>query len=217
MSRKEHAAENLRPALIEAAARLIATEGASGLTLRRVADAVGTSTMAIYTHFGGMPELRRAVRREGFARLAARAAQMEESDDPVADLATLGIEYNENALSNPHLYRVMFMEQPLDETDANAGTETFEVLVAGVQRCIDSGRFAPADAAQLATQFWALGHGVVSLQLANLLSAEEALDCSSRALLNLFSAWGDDRDAARRSLASAGRRASLGLAAAADL
>ena len=75
MSRKEHAAENLRPALIEAAARLIATEGASGLTLRRVADAVGTSTMAIYTHFGGMPELRRAVRREGFARLAARAAR----------------------------------------------------------------------------------------------------------------------------------------------
>jgi AcrR family transcriptional regulator len=217
MSRNEHAARALRPALIEAAARLIATEGASGLTLRRVADAVGTSTMAIYTHFGGMPELRRAVRREGFARLAARAAQMEESDDPVADLATLGIEYNENALSNPHLYRVMFMEQPLDETDANAGTETFEVLVAGVQRCIDSGRFAPADAAQLATQFWALGHGVISLQLANLLSAEEALDCSSRALLNLFSAWGDDRDAARRSLASAGGRAGLGLAAAADL
>jgi hypothetical protein len=91
------------------------------------------------------------------------------------------------------------------------------VLVAGVQRCIDSGRFAPADAAQLATQFWALGHGVISLQLANLLSAEEALDCSSRALLNLFRAWGDDRDAARRSLASAGRRAGLGLAAAADL
>ena len=212
MSRKEHAAENPRPALIEAAARLIATEGASGLTLRRVADAVGTSTMAIYTHFGGMPELRRAVRREGFARLAARAAQMEESDDPVADLATLGIEYNENALSNPHLYRVMFMEQPLDETDADAGTETSAILVAGLQRCIDAGRFVQDDAARLATQFWALGHGVISLQLANLLSAEEALDCSSRALLNLFSAWGDDREAALRSLESAGRRAGLGLA-----
>jgi len=212
MSRKEHAAENLRPALIEAAARLIATEGASGLTLRRVADAVGTSTMAIYTHFGGMPELRRAVRREGFARLAARAAQMEASDDPVADLATLGIEYNENALSNPHLYRVMFMEQPLDETDADAGTETSAILVAGVQRCIDAGRFVQDDAARLATQFWALGHGVSSLQLANLLSAGEALECATRALLNLFSAWGDDRDAARRSLQSAGRRAGLGLA-----
>src|SRR2546429_6906673 len=108
LARDQSKSSDLRSALIEAAAQLIATEGASGLTLRRVADAVGTSTMAIYTHFGGMPELRRAVRREGFARLAARAAQMDESDDPVADLATLGIEYNENAVNNPHLYRVMF-------------------------------------------------------------------------------------------------------------
>jgi AcrR family transcriptional regulator len=215
VSRHENANNALRPALIEAAARLIATEGAAGLTLRRVADEVGTSTMAIYTHFGGMPELRRAVRREGFARLAARAAQIGESDDPVADLAALGIEYNENAVSNPNLYRVMFMEQPLDDADAGARTETFNVLVAGVRRCIDSGRFAPAVAAELATQFWAFGHGVVSLQLASLLSAEEALNCSASALLNLFSAWGDDREAALVSLTRAGRPAGLGLDSAA--
>src|SRR5947207_6204891 len=110
MSRKEHAAENLRPALIEAAARLIATEGADGLTLRRVAQEVGTSTMAIYTHFGGMPELRRAVRQEGFARLTARAEQLGESEDPVADLAGLGLAYYQLAMSNTHLYRVMYME-----------------------------------------------------------------------------------------------------------
>jgi AcrR family transcriptional regulator len=201
---------SLRPALIEAAARLIATEGADGLTLRRVADEVGTSTMAIYTHFGGMPELRRAVRQEGFARLAARAAQKGEGDDPVADLARLGLAYHEQAMSDPHLYRVMYMEQPLDAADAAAGSGTFNILTAGVQRCIDSGRFDPANAVELATQFWAFGHGVVALELANLLSAEEALNCSASALLNLFSAWGDDRDAARQSLTRAGRRAGLG-------
>src|SRR5438552_11475246 len=133
MSRNEHAASALRPALIEAAARLIATEGASGLTLRRVAEEVGTSTMAVYTHFGGMPELRRAVRREGFARLAARAAELGVSEDPVADLAGLGLGYYEHAMGEPDLYRVMYMEQPLDEADASAGPETFNVLVDGVQ------------------------------------------------------------------------------------
>src|SRR3954452_4400703 len=165
MARDESKSSDLRSALIEAAAQLIATEGAAGLTLRGVADAVGTSTMAIYTHFGGMPELRRAVRREGFARLAEHLAAVRETEDAVADLALLGRAYYDNALSNPHLYRVMFMEQPLDEADAAARTETFEVLVAAMQRCIEDGRFAPADAADLATQFWALGHGVVSLQL----------------------------------------------------
>ena len=156
---------SLRPALIEAAARLIATEGAAGLTLRRVADEVGTSTMAIYTYFGGMRELRRAVRQEGFAQLAARAAQRGESDDPVADLARLGLDYYEHAMSDPHMYRVMYMEQPLDAADAAAGSETFNLLTAGVQRCIDAGRFDQADAAELATQFWAFSQRVAeSLQ-----------------------------------------------------
>jgi AcrR family transcriptional regulator len=212
MSRNSTANRTIRLALIEAAARLIATEGAAALTLRRVADEVGTSTMAIYTHFGGMPELRRAVRREGFEMLAARAAQMGESDDPAADLAGLGLEYYEHAMSNPHLYRVMYMEQPLDEADAAAGSQTFNILVASAQRCIASGRFSMADARDLATQFWAVGHGAIALQMAQLLSAEEALRCSAGAVLNLFIAWGDDPDTARRSLMRASRRAGLGSA-----
>jgi len=57
----------VRTALLENAARLIATEGTTGLTLRRLAEETGTSTMAVYTHFGGMQSLRDEVRREGFA------------------------------------------------------------------------------------------------------------------------------------------------------
>src|SRR5256885_199545 len=93
MNRSSNANNGIHAALIEAAARLIANEGAAGLTLRRVADEVGTSTMAIYTHFGGMPELRRAVRLEGVARLADHLARVRESGDPVADLAVLGLAY----------------------------------------------------------------------------------------------------------------------------
>src|SRR3954453_17208513 len=165
-----------RAALIAAAARLIATEGPSALTLRRVAGEVGTSTMAVYTHFGGMPELRRAVRREGFARLASRLAEVEQTDDPVADLVMLGRAYYDNAVENAHLYRTMFMEQPLDADGAALGWGApFESLAAGVERCIAAGRFAPADPAALATELWALEHGVVSFQLAGTLSPQRAL------------------------------------------
>lgn len=167
--------------------------------------------MAIYTQFGGMAELRRAVRQEGYARLAAHLAQVDQTDDAVADLALLGGAYYENAMSNPHLYRVMFMEQPLDAADAAIGREAFDSLIAGVQRCITADRFAPADPADLATQFWALGHGVITLQLAHLLSAEQALTCLRDAVLNLFTSYGDDPKTATRSLAHARRRADLGL------
>jgi AcrR family transcriptional regulator len=199
----------IRSALIEAAARLIAVEGGSALTLRRVAEEVGTSTMAIYTYFGGMSELRRAVRREGYARLAAQVASVEESDDPVADLAMLGRVYYENAIGNPPLYRAMFMEQPLDQTDAATGSETRDSLVAAIQRCIDAGRFAPAEAEDLAREFWALGHGGVTLQLAQLMSPEQAQRCLAGAMLKLFRAYGDDADAVTNSLARAASREHL--------
>ena len=206
MNRSVETGNAMRTALIEAAARLIATEGAAGLTLRRVADQVGTSTMAIYTHFGGMPELRRAVRREGFARLAERIAPIGEGDDPVADVAMLGLEYYDHAISDPHLYRVMFMEQPLDEDDAQTGWDTFGTLQAAMRRCIEAGRFAPADAEDLAREIWALTHGVVTLQLAQLLSGEEALRCLAGAVAKLFRSYGDDPDATADSFARAARR-----------
>ena len=193
----------LRAALIEAAARLIATEGPTALTLRRVADEVGTSTMAIYTHFGGMPELRRAVRREGYANLAGAGAGVEETDDPVYDVARLGRVYNELAVREPHLYRVMFIEQPLDEADAEIGSDTRETLTRAMARCIEAGRFAPADPADLARQFWAFGHGVMALLSVGLLSPEDAFRCAVDGGLSLFIGWGDDSDAARASLTRA--------------
>ena len=102
----------VRTALLEGAARLIATEGSAGLTLRRLADDVGTSTMAVYTHFGGMQNLRQEVRREGFARLRAHLEAVHPTGDPVADLGRLGWAYHDNALENPNLYRAMFMDHP---------------------------------------------------------------------------------------------------------
>src|SRR5438270_2667304 len=193
-------ASDLAAALLEAAAHVIATDGPQRLTVRRVADEVGTSTMAVYTHFGGMPGLRQAVRREGFARLSARLAAVPKTDDPIADLALLGLAYYENATTNPDLYRVVFMEEPLSDADAVIGSEAFQFLVDGVQRCITSDMFDDADPVDLATQLWALGHGGVTLQLARLLSPEQAAGCLLGALLHLFTSYGAGPDVARRSI-----------------
>ena len=193
----------LRAALLEAAAHLIAADGPERLTLRRIADEVGTSTMAIYTHFGGMPGLRRAVRREGLTRLSARLADLSESGDPVADLALLCLAYYDYATANPQLYRVVFMEEPLDDDDAVIGSEPFQVLVAGVRRCIASGTFQQADPTEIATQIWVLGHGGVTLQLARLLTPEQATTCLTGALLQLFNAYGAGPETARRSIENA--------------
>src|SRR5690348_109949 len=97
--------------------------------------------MPVYTNFGGMPGLRRAVRLEWFARLGAELSGVDASDDPVADLALLGRVYYTSALRSPHLYRVTFLETELDHADATVGAEAFASLVETVQRCIAMRRF----------------------------------------------------------------------------
>jgi AcrR family transcriptional regulator len=196
----------VRMALLETAARILATEGPGKLTLRRLANEVGTSTMAVYTHFGGMTELRRAIRREGFARLGARQAAVATTGDPVADVWALGMAYHANAIENPNLYQAMFMDGPVDATDAGVGLGTFDQLVTAVQRCIDAGRFEPADPVGLATQLWAIVHGLVTLELAGLLPSARALPCLAAGARNLMTAFGDDPRAVGASIARAADR-----------
>ena len=179
----------VRMALVETAAELIAAEGPASLSLRKLAKAVGTSTMAVYTHFGGMDELRREVRREGFNRLREHLSAVPRTDDPMADIGQLGAAYYVNAVTNPNLYRAMFMEGPVSEDDAPVGVDTFMQLVEAVQRCIDAGRFAPGDAFAMGQQLWSLSHGVVALQLAHLMEPQVAQDTLRDAANNLMQGW----------------------------
>ena len=107
----------VRPALLEAAAAVLATDGLGALSVRRLAAEVGASTQAVYTHFDGKDDLVVAVVREAFARLAAELDGVGQTDDPLADLAAMGDAYRRNALANRHLYRVMFGLNPLALSD----------------------------------------------------------------------------------------------------
>lgn len=189
----------IRAALIDAAARLLATGGTDALTTRALASAVGTSTMAVYTYFAGMAELRHEVRKEGFARLAGYLEAVGTTEDPVADVAALGGAYISNALANPHLYRFMFVEPPIDD-DPHVGMGTFERIVDAVGAAVASGRFAKADPVQLATQLWVMVHGLVTLHLAGLLTLDEVLRTSGDMAINLFAAFGDERPRAVASM-----------------
>jgi AcrR family transcriptional regulator len=143
----------VRLALVERAAGMLARR--EPVTLRALVDGTGASTMAVYTHFGGMPGLWRAVRQEGFTRLAHRLDLVPRTRDPVRDLGALGAAYVANALDNPHLYRVMF-EAAVELEDAAAADTGFRALVVTAEEARRVGRFAgTCDCDQLATQLWA--------------------------------------------------------------
>jgi AcrR family transcriptional regulator len=194
----------IRTALIEAAARLLTEDGPDALTTRRLAAEVGTSTMAVYTYFDGMDALCLEVRREGFARLAGFLEAIETTDDTVADVGALGGAYLLNAIVNRHLYSQMFGAPP-DEHDPDVGHDTLERLVDAVARAVSADRFK-GDPWDLATQCWAMAHGIVTLHLAGLLTLPEAIQTFAAMGRNLFVGFGDEPAATERSIVTAHER-----------
>jgi AcrR family transcriptional regulator len=170
------------------------------VTLRALVEGTGASTMAVYTHFEGMPGLWRAVRQEGFTRLAGRLGSVEATADPVRDLMALGGAYVSSALADPDLYRTMF-DAVADLEDRQVADATFGVLVAGADRARREGRFAGStDPAAVALRLWAFGHGLTMLVLTGVLPSR-ALDEHVPAMATaLFVASGDEPTRCRASV-----------------
>jgi AcrR family transcriptional regulator len=196
----------VRARLLEGAARLLAEEGPSALTLRRVATEADTSTMAVYTHFGSMPALAEAVVDEGFARLAALLAEVPRTDDAIADLAGLGRAYLVNARQNPHLYAVMFgtaslgKYRPQTADERERGRYTLDEVVETAARAVAQGRLRPAEPRAIATQLWAAVHGYVMLDVGGYFGEEGVGQVLVPMIVHLLTGLGADREAALASI-----------------
>jgi AcrR family transcriptional regulator len=172
---------DLTTRLVDEAARLLIEHGPAGLSLRKLAAAVGVSTMPVYTLFGDKQGLLVAMHREGFRRLGAALSAAPRTDDPLADVIALGLAYREAALASPPLYGLMFGRMAPDFTPSAEGRAAEEAayrpLVEGVSRCLAAGVFAGADAERIALHLWTIAHGMVNLelngQLPDLAPAEE--------------------------------------------
>ena len=218
---------NVRAALLRAAVEILDKDGPDALQTRKIAGAAGTSTMAVYTHFGGMQALIAAVAEEGQRQLDT-AQTMPLTDDPVADLVATGIAYRRYGIERPHMYRLMFgstsahginapahnlLRLSLSEIDEHYAS--FAHVVRAVHRSMLAGRITAGSAdddasvVAIAAQFWSLIHGFVMLELAGYLGGEgDAVGpVLAEMTTNLLVALGDSRESAERSQLSAVQRA----------
>ena len=165
--------------LVRATIGLLAEQGPSAIKARTVAEASGLSTMAVYTHFGRIPELLRAVVDQGFKELDRAIAQVPVTDDPVADLSAMALACRQFARRNPHLYDLMFglstrraTYRPLPDSDLRfsgrspAFHRAYLRLHAACQRLVSSGRARRQEPEVVAAQLWSFVHGYITLELA---------------------------------------------------
>jgi AcrR family transcriptional regulator len=160
--------DETREALLAAAHDLLATEGPSALTVRRIAAAAGVSTMNVYSRFGGKDGVLDELFIHGFQRMSDAMADSPTSDDPIEDLMECGRAYRAFARTNPTYYSLMFDRVAPDFTPSDRAVETALAglgrVVARVERAMDAGLIRQGDPFQVASALWACDHGLASLE-----------------------------------------------------
>ncbi|MFI7124384.1 TetR/AcrR family transcriptional regulator [Nonomuraea sp. NPDC050153] len=168
----------VRAAILDVATHLLVAEGPAALTVRRISGEVGCSTKVIYTLFGGKDGLSRALWLEGFARFERWLLEVTGPADPLAALRAGLAAYRAYALAEPDYYRVMFQGampgfKP-DQESVLAARRTFDLLLRGVEKCLEAGALRGGAAREIADVLWMAMHGAVSLEISGYFDPDEA-------------------------------------------
>lgn len=160
--------------IAEAARALLDAEGPDGLTMRRVADALGIKAPSLYKHVPDKTALEALVVAEGFLEYAeALESAIADADDPLSALATA---YRDYAVAHPHLYRLMNY-RPLRRDLLPEGLEDRAAL----PLLAVLGHDAPK-----ARALWAFAHGMVSLEIDGRFPPDADLSATWKAGLATF-------------------------------
>lgn len=157
--------EDLRDQFIQAALRVVAEHGPAGLTVRRVAETAGSSTMGVYSRFGSRDGMLQALYDRAFAMLRDAFHSAPATGEAFADVREMALAYRLFALQSPTRYAFMFERavpdfDPGPDLRTQALESTFGMLAAAIAPA------APPEAAERnAYLLWAAMHGMVSIEL----------------------------------------------------
>ncbi len=161
--------DQTRRAILDQASQLLAASGPEALTMRKLSQCIGASTIVLYTHFRDKQAILDELYVEGFERLRSDLAQVAPGDDPLKHVMDLGRAYRRSAVDNPTYYQIMFTRcVPGFDPSAHSrelSKQAFAILARAVQRCMDAGVAPVGDAAQVAHTLWGTLHGLISLEL----------------------------------------------------
>lgn len=158
-----------RKRAIAAAIKLFAARGYEAVTLRAIADELGTSAMAPYRYFANKAEIFALVRAEAARALNDRyAAELHGAGSVFERLVRTRDAYVRFALEHPDRYRIIF--EVRSESD-----DAYPELLAEQQRsvglfqeigelAVEAGLFT-GDPISSAHLMWAQVHGLISLHL----------------------------------------------------
>lgn len=162
--------------------------------MRRVADAVGTTTRAVYTVFGSKDGLLVALGGHAFELLGAAVEELPVTDDPVVDLVEAGaVAFRDFVIGHPALFRVGVQRIAVPDDVAAGFSAPASAALRGLQERLD--RLASREGlggrslADATWEFHALCEGLGALELRLPMPQTRAPKLWRDALGSLVTGW----------------------------
>ena len=165
--------------ILRATHKLLERGGADAVSMRRVAEAVGITPMAIYRHFPSREALLKKLSDDSFDTAAKEWEAHATHPDIRERLLALLTPYLDYALEHPHLFDHAFSARRDDarrfpEDFHSRRSPTLNVVADTVAEGMRLGVLKQDDPWDVAMSLWAHAHGLVALYRAGRFSYDEA-------------------------------------------
>ena len=166
--------ENMKSRILKAARELIQETGYESLTIRKVANRIEYSPMALYNHFPDKDSILKALADEGFGRYL-KTFPKRSTLPPIEELRRYLLSYIQFAMKQPEQYRLVFMtprnrayvkaaegDQTVEQIPNGNGRAAFTRLVEQVKLCGEANE-SFRNSFAVALSLWTGIHGAASL------------------------------------------------------
>jgi AcrR family transcriptional regulator len=175
--------------ILRATWRVFERHGEAGVSVRRIAEVVELSPMAMYRHYRSRDALLAALTAEALAGWEARVRAVT-GRTAIAWLTRVVEAYLRFALDEPRRYEAAFELRSREvhrfPTDYTSGQlPAVRVILANVDRGLAAGELRGADAVTIALALWGEAHGLIRLYRDGRFDSPRAFEQSYRRCLRL--------------------------------
>jgi len=181
-----------------AARELFDQDGADGISMRRIADRVGITPMAIYRHYPDKDALLNALMLDGFAAWEARVRALD-TDQPLRWLEQMGEAFLDFALNEPRRYEAAFLlkasaARKYPHDFAQGRSPVISKAMARIEEARARGQIGDTPTLDIAISFAALVQGLVDMYRAGRFAGEkEFRDAYRKALSHCIQSFMEKR------------------------
>jgi AcrR family transcriptional regulator len=162
----------------QAALAILEAEGPEAVSMRRVADSVGITPMAIYHHFSNREALLDSVTNQQFATFLSYIEKRPMRGSPETQLISAMEAYIDYAFDRPRIFDYVFAQRRPgarrypDDFRARR-SPTLNPIADVVRAAMQTGQVKKDDVWEVALELWALTHGYVALYRAGRFNLSE--------------------------------------------